>query len=84
MRTTVTLESDVESLLNAAMRERGISFKEAINDAIRAGLRVAPPRRRIRTPTFELGRPTVDVTKALALAAALEDDELVRKLAVGK
>ena len=33
MRTTVTLDPDVEAQLRAAMRERGVSFKVAINDA---------------------------------------------------
>ena len=35
MRTTVTLDPDVEAKLKAAMRQRGISFKVAINDAVR-------------------------------------------------
>jgi hypothetical protein len=38
MRTTITLEADVQALIRAAMRERGISFKEALNSAVRAGL----------------------------------------------
>ena len=84
MRTTITLEPDVEALLAKAMRERGVSFKDALNEAIRSGLRPTPARRRHRTPTFEMGTPRVDITKALGLAAALEDDEIVRKLALGK
>ena len=38
MRTTVTLDADTERLLHEAMRERNISFKAAINDAVRRGL----------------------------------------------
>ena len=38
MRTTVTLDADTELLVRRRMRERGISFKQALNDAIRAGL----------------------------------------------
>jgi hypothetical protein len=37
MRTTVTLDPDVERLLRKAVRERGISLKEALNEAVRAG-----------------------------------------------
>jgi hypothetical protein len=37
MRTTVTLDPDVERLLRDAMRERAISFKEALNEAARIG-----------------------------------------------
>jgi hypothetical protein len=39
VRTTVTLDPDVERLIRNAMRERGLSFKEALNEAARKGLR---------------------------------------------
>lgn len=38
MRTTVTLDPDVEQLLRDAMQQRRQSFKEALNQAVRAGL----------------------------------------------
>jgi hypothetical protein len=38
MRTTVTLDADVEQLLRDAMQRRRQSFKEALNEAIRSGL----------------------------------------------
>ena len=38
MRTTVTLDPDVEHLLRDAMQRRRLSFKEALNQAIRTGL----------------------------------------------
>ena len=38
MRTTVTLDADVEQLLRDAMQLRRQSFKETLNQAIRAGL----------------------------------------------
>jgi hypothetical protein len=38
MRTTVTLDPDVEQLLRDAAQQRRISFKEALNQAIRAAL----------------------------------------------
>ena len=48
MRTTVTLESDVERLLKKAMAAEQRSFKETLNSAIRRGLadnvREVPPR----------------------------------------
>lgn len=83
MRTTVTLDPDVEALIKKAMQEHGLSFKQALNDAIRRG---AAPKTsvRFRTPTFDMGEPIVPLTKALTLAADLEDDEIVRKLAAGK
>jgi len=38
MRTTVTLDKDVEKMLRAAMHNSNRSFKEMLNAAIRAGL----------------------------------------------
>lgn len=83
MRTTVTLDPDTEALVKRLMRERGLSFKEAINTAIRAG--VGPARaERFRTPTFRMGEPAVALEKALRLAGELEDEELARRLAARK
>jgi len=38
MRTTVTLDPDVEQLLRDAAQRRRISFKEALNQAVRTAL----------------------------------------------
>ena len=38
MRTTVTLDADVEQRLRDAMRRQGTSFKKTLNDALRRGL----------------------------------------------
>ena len=83
MRTTVTLDPDVEAFVKRLMRERGISFKEAVNSAIRAGART-PGAEAFETPTFHMGEPAVALTKTLRLAAELEDEELVRRFAVRK
>lgn len=67
------------------MRERGASFKEALNDAIRDGLAPRADRRPpFRTPTSDMGLPGVSLDRALALAAELEDEELVRRMRAGK
>jgi hypothetical protein len=81
MRTTVTIDPDVEALLRKAMRERGEPFKQVLNGALREGLRgaVQRPARRFRQRTFDLGKPLVDLTKALALAADLQDVEAVSR-----
>jgi hypothetical protein len=86
MRTTVTLDPDVEAKLRATMRERGVSFKVAINDAVRSGLGgAAPAKRRYIMPSAPLGvRPGVNLDKALTLAGELEDAEILRKLELGK
>ena len=85
MRTTVTLDPDVESQLRKEMRRSGEPFKQVLNDAIRAGLRSMKRRGEAFEPlTFDMGKPRVDLTKAGALAAELEDDELVSRLRRGR
>jgi hypothetical protein len=85
-RTTVTLDPDVAEQLKALARRRNISFKTALNSAVRAGL--AAERgggRPFRTPTWPMGlRPGVDLTHALQMAADLEDEEILRKLELRK
>jgi hypothetical protein len=86
MRTTVTLDPDVDAKLKVTMRERGVSFKVALNDAVRAGLG-APTRspRRYKMQTAPLGlQPGINIDKALRLAGELEDEEIIRKLELGK
>lgn len=83
MRTTLTLDSDVEALLRTLMRERGISFKEAVNSALREALS-PQPRADYVFPTFDMGRPMVDLTHALSLAGQLEDDETAHELTRGR
>jgi type II secretory pathway component PulF len=84
MRTTVTLDADTEALVRRRMRERGVSFKQAVNDAIREGATGRTGRSTFRTETAALGQPAVNLDRALQLAAELEDEELVRKMRVGK
>jgi hypothetical protein len=86
VRTTVTLDEDVAAALQALAAERGLSFKQALNDAVRAGLAGSGKRSKpYRLPTRRLGlRPGVDLDKALRLAGELEDDEVVRKLELRK
>jgi hypothetical protein len=83
VRTTVTLEPDVEALIRVAMRERGLTFKEAVNEAIRAGMTAPSPAARPPLPAHDMGEPLVDVTKALRLAGDLEDQELADRLVRG-
>jgi hypothetical protein len=86
MRTTVTLDPDVAEQLKAIARSRNLSFKTALNNAVRAGL--AAERggvRPYRAPARPMGlRPGIDLTHALRLADALEDEEIGRKLALRK
>ncbi len=84
MRTTITLDSDVEILVKKLMRERGVSFKEAVNLAIRSGLAPKHDDGTYVTRTFDMGKPRVPLEKALQLVGELEDEELRRKMALRK
>jgi len=86
MRTTVTLDNDVVKLLREVTHRQHRSTKAVLNDALRTGLCAKPiaGRKKINLPTYDMGEPSVDLTKALALASDLEDEEIVRKLALGK
>jgi hypothetical protein len=82
MRTTVTLDPDVERLVRDVMRERGLSFKQALNEALRRGLAPQGRPRRFVQRSFRMGEGReVRWDRALALAEAMEDEELSRKLA---
>jgi Ribbon-helix-helix protein, copG family len=86
MRTTVTLDPDVAEQVKALARRRNLSFKVALNDAIRAGLAAERGgKRAYRVPARPMGlRPGLDITHALRMADSLEDEEIVRKLEVRK
>jgi hypothetical protein len=84
MRTTVTLVPDVAALVERDMRDRGVPFKRALNDAIRAGLASRKKRNRYVVAARPMGKPSFPLTNALQIAADLEDDEMARKLPLGK
>jgi hypothetical protein len=74
MRTTLSLDEDVAALLEKVRKAKGISFKQAVNEALRTGLRhlttPSPRRRRVYTRSVNLGRCFIgeldDVSEALA------------------
>lgn len=87
MRTTVTLDPDVAAKLKEEMRRKDISFKEALNSSVRRGLDSDGSARgkpyKVR-PVKMGARPGVNLDKALQLAGELEDEEILRKMALRK
>lgn len=85
MRTTLPLDDDLLRELRASAQAEGISLAKMANRVLRLGMRTLREGRRSPTPyrekTFPMGVPAVDLTKALALAAALEDAEVREELA---
>ena len=77
----MTLDEDVAQIVRRRMRERDLSFKEALNDVVRDGVR--SPAEPFRTATARMGEPTVNLDRALRVAAELEDEELLRKARLG-
>ena len=80
MRTTVTLDDDLAVRLEQTRAERGMTFKDALNEAVRLGLSAltdpasAEPQM-LNTRPLTLGRRLVDVDgTADALAVAEGED----------
>lgn len=85
MRTTLTLEGDLADRLKQLAADEGITFKDAVNRTLRAGLEAHSAPRPHRTPARPMAlRAGVDVTKALRLAEVLEDEEIVREVGAGR
>ena len=86
MRTTLTIDPDVALSLRSLARERGISFREAVDSVLRRGLSEGSPTARpfqVDARPMRL-RPGIDLDKALSLASQLEDEETIRKLELRK
>ena len=73
MRTTLSIDEDVASLLRKEMRESGSSLKQAVNRLLRLGLTAAPQR----------GKPFTVHPRRLGLPPGLSYDnveELIESL----
>jgi hypothetical protein len=89
MRTTLTIDDRIAKALKAIAHRSGKPFKRVVNETLQAGLAAgqAPAKARpYRIKPVSLGGvlPGIDLTKALRLADALEDDEIARKLELRK
>lgn len=88
MRTTLTIDDGLLRQLRQKALDSGKPFKQVVNETLRAGLQqpVGAARHRYVCPTFSMGQPRwpVDLDKALALAAELEDQEIVTQLMQGQ
>lgn len=82
MRTTVTLDADVEQALQRVMRASRTNFKAALNDALRRGLKGALPKcgAPIKLETKAMGlREGIDPFRLHDLDQDLELEEFRRK-----
>ena len=88
MRTTVRVDDELLERLRAQARKEKVSLTRLLNRALKAGLQAGGARRRAqpayRERAHAMGAPRLVLDKALALAAALEDEEVVRELTLRK
>lgn len=85
MRTTIRIDDDLLQELREKSHHLQIPLTELVNRMIRRGIMAerngkAKSRRSYRLATFSMGDPLVSLNKALALAQALEDDEVIEEL----
>lgn len=82
MRTTLTLDDDVAAQVVRLRKERNLSLKAAVNEALRQGLRqmaTAPKRRApFRTTAISVGRSLVGDLDNVAEVLALAEGESFR------
>jgi len=85
MRTTIDLDESLLRRLREQALDRGIPFRTLLHRVIQRGLEVADAQAEApyRMPAAALGKVPegVNLVKALQLASALEDEEIVRKMA---
>ena len=89
MRTTLTIDDELAQALKELAYRSDKSFKEVVNETLRAGLtgqKALPRARPYRLRPSSLGgvMPGIDLNKTLQLADALEDEEIARKLELRK
>ena len=88
MRTTLAIADDILRDLKALARRRRTSLTRVANEVLRAGLaRESEPehrRRPYREEVVDLGKPNIDLGRALEIAVRLEDEETLRKLELRK
>ncbi len=83
MQTTLTIDDDLAALLEEEQRRLGVSLKDAVNAALRRGLKkdesaVAP---KVVTRPHDFGFvPDFDSTNFNHLATEMEDAELLERM----
>jgi len=76
IRTTITLDDDVHAKLKAEMRKSGESFKETVNEILRAGLlaqQTAQKRKPFKVRAKDMGlKPGYSLDKPWDLIEEIE------------
>lgn len=80
MRTTLTLDDDVAVQLDRIRRTRHVALRDAVNEALRRGLRELAdnrkrPEQRYHTPAVDLGRCLMGSIDSVAEALAVAEGD---------
>ena len=79
-RSTVRIEEDLMSAVRERAAAEHVSINRMINRLLRRGLESAAGKEQpFKEKVYSMGKPRFDLTKALALADALADEEFIRK-----
>lgn len=88
MRTTLTIDDRIAKALKDLAHRSKRPFKEVVNDTLRAGLSAKGERKAnpyvVRPVALGGPLPGINLDKALALADAIEDQELAAKMQLRK
>jgi len=88
MRTTLTIDDAIMKRLKEEAHHSNLPLKQVVNTALEIGLRNlhdAPKHKDVALKTYSMGMPrNLDLDKALQIASAMEDDEIVRKMTIRK
>ena len=81
MRTTVTLEPDVAERLSQLMKERDLTFKEAVNSTLRRGLGQEGHAHPYKAPSYPMGlKPGIDGDRITHVMDEMADEDFVRRM----
>jgi hypothetical protein len=85
-RMTIRLDDDLTRELKERSKRDNTSLTETINRVLRNGLKapVKKPKYHYVEKTYDMGVPRFDMTKANQMAAEMEDEQILRKMALGK
>lgn len=88
MRSTVRIDDDLMAELKAKARQENVSLTRMLNRIVRTGLassnQTVRKRPKYHEKAVSMGRPRINLDKSIALAAALEDEEVLRELLLRK
>lgn len=88
MRTTLTIDDRIVKALKDLAHRSNRPFKEVVNETLRAGLSAKEERKAkpyvVRPASLGGPLPGINLDKALALADAIEDQEIVAKMQLRK